>query len=225
MRITKALGRDGFRIDSFVLDAWDYGCPQYRKRSFTIANRLGVEVAVPQPRRGVRTVREAWVGLSATPNDNNQHYAPPASDIALARMRVIPPGGDKRDVMRKAPEITPPSWWRLECAVTDAWGRMEWDKPCNTLRTGLQNASRGRYIHPDQHRVISLREGRTAPYRFAIRGHLRDCILKSRDRSEQRSAVLGTSGGKSGLAPYVMTPVHGWSALSAQSAINSLCAF
>ena len=158
MRITKALGRDGFRIDSFVLDAWDYGCPQYRKRSFTIANRLGVEVAVPRPRRGVRTVREAWVGLSATPNDSNQHYAPPPSDLALARMRVIPPGGDKRDVMHKAPEITPPSWWRLDCAVTDVWGRMEWDKPCNTLRTGLQNASKGRYIHPDQHRVISLRE-------------------------------------------------------------------
>jgi DNA (cytosine-5)-methyltransferase 1 len=73
-------------------------------------------------------------------------------------MRVIRPGGDKRDVMRYAPELTPPSWWRLRCQVTDAWGRMEWDRPSNTIRTALQNPSKGRYIHPEQHRVISLRE-------------------------------------------------------------------
>jgi DNA (cytosine-5)-methyltransferase 1 len=35
---------------------------------------------------------------------------------------------------------------------------MEWNAPCNTLRTALQNASKGRYIHPQQNRVVSLRE-------------------------------------------------------------------
>ncbi len=157
-RIVTELGRDGFRVDSFVLDAFNYGCPQFRRRSFTIANFRGLEVVPPRPRRRIRSVREAWNGLTTTPNNENQHYAPAPSEVALARMRVIPPGGDKRDVMAKAPDLTPPSWWRLNCEVTDAWGRMEWDKPCNTLRTALQNASKGRYIHPDQHRVISLRE-------------------------------------------------------------------
>src|SRR5690606_18544477 len=42
-RIARELDRDGFRVDSFVLDAFHYGCPQYRRRSFTIANRIGVE--------------------------------------------------------------------------------------------------------------------------------------------------------------------------------------
>ena len=32
------------------------------------------------------------------------------------------------------------------------------DSPCNTLRTALQNASKGRDIHPEQRRVISVRE-------------------------------------------------------------------
>lgn len=157
-RIVRELERDEYRVDSFILDAFDYGCPQYRRRSFTVANLRGVEVAPPRRRRGIRTVRDAWEGLTSKPNSKNQHYAPAPSEIALARMRFIPPGGDKRDVMARAPELTPPSWWRLKCEVTDAWGRMEWTKPCNTLRTALQNASKGRYIHPEQHRVISIRE-------------------------------------------------------------------
>lgn len=157
-RVTRGLERDGFHVNSFVLDAFDYGCPQYRRRSFTIANACGVEVLPPRRRQRIRTVREAWTGLPAMPNNANQHCAPAPSNIALARMRVIPPGGDKRDVMNRAPGLAPPSWWRMNCEVTDAWGRMEWNKPCNTLRTALQNASKGRYIHPEQHRVISLRE-------------------------------------------------------------------
>lgn len=157
-RVTQRLERDGFHVDSFVLDAFDYGCPQLRRRSFTIANRDGLPVSPPRRRRNVQTVRDAWRGLPSKPNGKNHHYAPEPSDIAFARMRVIPSGGDKRDVMRLAPHLTPPSWWRLSCEVTDAWGRMEWDKPCNTLRTAIQNASKGRYIHPEQHRVISLRE-------------------------------------------------------------------
>lgn len=157
-RVSNDLSRDGYRVDSFVLDAFDYGCPQLRQRSFTIANRYGMQVSPPRRRKRLQTVREAWDGLPAKPNNKNHHYSPEPSEIALARMRVIPPGGDRRDVMERAPNLTPPSWWRLSCEVTDAWGRMEWDGPCNTLRTALQNASKGRYIHPEQDRVISLRE-------------------------------------------------------------------
>jgi len=36
---------------------------------------------------------------------------------------------------------------------------MHWDRPANTLRTAFLNPSKGRYIHPEQNRVISLREG------------------------------------------------------------------
>jgi len=156
--LTRGLRRAGYRVDSLVLDAYDYGVPQVRRRSFTVAHRSTMDLPTPRPRRTVRTVRQAWVGLTGKPNGKNHHVSPQPSPIALARMRVIPPGGDKRDVMEKSPRLAAPSWWRLSCEVTDVWGRMEWDKPCNTLRTALQNASKGRYIHPRQHRVISLRE-------------------------------------------------------------------
>jgi len=156
-RVNRGLRRLDYAVSSFVLDAFDYGAPQRRRRSFTIASRFG-KIEPPRPRRGLRTVREAWRGLPKDPDGVNHHYSPKPSEIALARMRVIPPGGDKRDVMKKAPHLAPPSWWKVSSEVTDAWGRMEWDEPCNTLRTALQNASKGRYIHPERHRVISLRE-------------------------------------------------------------------
>ena len=37
-------------------------------------------------------------------------------------------------------------------------GRLVWDEPANTLRTALLNPSKGRYVHPEQNRVITLRE-------------------------------------------------------------------
>lgn len=157
-RLAKRFRRIGYEVTSSVLDAVEFGVPQFRRRSFTIASNCGAIPVETSRRSRQRTVEEAWEGLSSQPDGRNNHVAPTPSAIALQRMHVIPPGGDKRDVMRRAPTLAAPSWWRVSGEVTDAWGRMEWDKPCNTLRTALQNASKGRYIHPEQHRVMSLRE-------------------------------------------------------------------
>jgi DNA (cytosine-5)-methyltransferase 1 len=155
--LNNKLSKLDYVVEVFVLDAFDYGVPQHRRRSFTIASRVGA-VKTPRERHGIRTVREAWEGLPKKPDGLNHHYAPKPSEIALARMRIIPPRGDKRDILKLAPRLAPPSWWKVSGEVTDAWGRMDWDTPCNTLRTALLNPSKGRYIHPQQHRVISLRE-------------------------------------------------------------------
>jgi len=155
-QLARGLRRIGYDVDASVCDAYEFGVPQLRLRSFTFASRVGIPT--PKPRRLRLNVRDAFDGLPSRPDGKNFHIAPTPSAIALSRMKLIPPGGDKRDVMRRAPQLAAESWWRLGCNVTDAWGRMEWDTPCNTLRTDIQNASKGRYIHPDQHRVISLRE-------------------------------------------------------------------
>lgn len=156
--LRKKLARLDYEVSTLTANAAEYGAPQLRNRGFVVATRTRASFVPPKPSRRRCTVREALDGLPARANGDNHHYAPKPSKCALARMRVIPPGGDKRDIMRRAPELTPPSWWRVSGEVTDAWGRMEWDEPSNTLRTCLQNPSKGRYIHPDQNRVISLRE-------------------------------------------------------------------
>jgi DNA (cytosine-5)-methyltransferase 1 len=162
----------GYRVGAVVVDAIDFGVPQLRKRSFTFASRRKLPALLPHG-QGQLTVRDAWSGLPEFPDGKNHHVAPKPSPIALSRMQVIPPGGDKRDIMRLAPSLAAPSWWRLRSEITDVWGRMEWDKPANTLRTALQNASKGRYTHPDQDRVISLREAarlQTIPDKWQFAG-------------------------------------------------------
>ncbi len=157
-RLRLRLRRQGYSVQAWILNAYDFGVPQIRRRSFTIASRERLPFPKPVVPLGERTVRSAWRGLPPEPDGLRNHYAPAPSPIALARMKVLPPGGDKRDIMRFAPDLTPPSWWSLRCQVTDVWGRMLLDSASNTLRTAFQNASKGRYIHPEQDRVISLRE-------------------------------------------------------------------
>lgn len=157
-RTTRALLRLHYEVVPFVLDAYEMGAPQLRTRSFTIASRLGIPIVKRVARTRLSTVREAWAGLTSTPDGKNHHYAPTPSDLALSRMRLIPAGGDKRDLMKGSHGLSPPSWGRMGGQATDVWGRLRWDAPSNTLRTCLLNPSKGRYIHPDQDRVISLRE-------------------------------------------------------------------
>lgn len=157
-RLCNGLQRMGYETSAIVLNAVDFGVAQQRRRSFTFASQIGTP-SVHKPRmKKCRTVLDAWTDLAPEPDGLNHHVSPAPSPLALARMKTIPPGGDKRDIMAAAPHLAPPSWWRVGCAVTDVWGRMQWDSPSNTLRTALQNPSKGRYIHPEQHRVISLRE-------------------------------------------------------------------
>lgn len=158
VRFKATLERLGYQTASIVLNAADYGLPQIRRRCFAFASRIGLpEIDWPRPQE-LRTVRDAWEGLPPQPTGLNAHVAPKPSALALARMEVIPPGGDKRDVLRIAPHLAPDSWWKIRSEATDVWGRMHWDKPANTLRTALLNASKGRYIHPEQNRVMTLRE-------------------------------------------------------------------
>lgn len=157
-KLEKGFRRLGYTVTRFALNAHDFGVPQMRTRSFTIASKRGIPVIRTLSHKAKQTVRQAWQALPSIPDGRNHHYAPSPSPLALARMRIIGKGGDKRDVIEKAPQLSAPSWKYVSKEATDVWGRMEWDKPCNTLRTCFQNPSKGRYIHPTQNRVISLRE-------------------------------------------------------------------
>lgn len=157
--LARALERLGYDVTAEVCDAADFGVPQRRVRSATFASRRG-PIAFDRPTRThARTVAQAWKGLPSVPDGRGLNVCLKTTPLALARMQAIPPGGGKRDIIERAPHLVPPSWLRKRTEITDVWGRMEWSKASNTLRTEFVNPSKGRYIHPEQHRVISLREG------------------------------------------------------------------
>lgn len=150
------LKADGYEIATWVLDAADFGTPQLRRRGFTIASRIGLPDE-PMPLGGQVTVAQA-LARPIAPQDP-MHVWPVPSDLAAKRIALVPAGGDKRDIMRQNPELCPPSWARVGCQATDVWGRVDQDAPANTLRCTFQNPSKGRYLHPTENRVLSLREG------------------------------------------------------------------
>jgi len=157
--LKRRMQRMGYECTQWVLNAADFGAPQLRVRAFGVFSRIGLpERPVPTVTTHT-TVRQAFKGLSEEPDETGLHVAPKPGALALSRFLVIPESGDKRDVMRAAPHLCPPSWQRLGPQATDVWGRVELDAPANTLRCSFQNASKGRYVHPTAHRVLTLREG------------------------------------------------------------------
>lgn len=157
-RVRRELERLGYDVEATVLNALDFGVPQKRFRSFTFATLKGT--IIPKRLRffTASTVRQAWQGLSRIPNGKNNHFAPTPSKLTLSRMELIPPEGDRWALVEKAPELLPQSLIRLGSNATDVWSRLRWDEPSNTLRTTSLHPSKGRYIHPEQNRVLSLRE-------------------------------------------------------------------
>lgn len=156
-QLATGLQQRGFELDVWILDASDFGTAQLRRRAFTIASRIG-KIDEPVPLRTRLTVRSMLLDTPIDPKDP-MHLWPRPSELARKRIEIIPPNGDKRDVMRAAPELCPPSWRDIGCQATDVWGRMDANAPANTLRCTFQNPSKGRYLHPTENRVISLREG------------------------------------------------------------------
>lgn len=149
--------RDGYEVQTWELEAADFGAPQLRRRSFTIASRIG-RIADPAPVSGARVTAGEVLSLPVAAGDA-MHTWPIPKGIAAERITLIPAKGDKRDIMRLAPDLCPPSWVKVGCQATDVWGRIDPGQPANTLRCTFQNPSKGRYLHPTENRTLSLREG------------------------------------------------------------------
>ena len=161
----------GYRIIEDVLNAADFGVPQRRRRITAIGCRLPeVELLFPQkthgdPRKGDalppwRTVRDAIGDLPPLANGerlpiDTLHYAPRHTKESLERFALIPhDGGSRRSL---------PAHLQLTChehheGHRDVYGRLWWDRPAGTITGGCTQPSKGRFLHPEQDRGLTLRE-------------------------------------------------------------------
>lgn len=163
----------GFECAHWVLNAKYYGVAQNRKRSITVFARGRLPDIAAEPKELGRTVRDAFSGLPNFPDRSAFHFTLPQSEATLRRIRMVPPGGDLRDVFAIAPELTPPSWRRAKDKVGAIWGRLPWEGHSNTIRTGFIHPSRGRFLHPEEDRPISFREAarlQSVPDSFRFEG-------------------------------------------------------
>jgi DNA (cytosine-5)-methyltransferase 1 len=183
-----------YSIGFGVLNAADYGVPQTRRRGILVAVRDFGAKELPWPPRPVRgpespekvshrTVREAIGDLPRrtkgvdpyVDSDGQQHlhFGRRPTAVSLQRYAVIPAGGNRFDLMRERPDITPACWANKPTGPTDVMGRLWWDRPSGTIRTEFFKPEKGRYLHPSANRVISHREAariQTFPDSYVFEG-------------------------------------------------------
>lgn len=168
----------GFETIFEVVNTADYGVAQTRKRLIIIGWKKGLVEAPQLPVKTHsknpderflppwRTVKDVIADLPEPKGIQIRDCAPPLNlhfgrtptEKSLARYKAVPPGGNRFDLQRNAPEITPACWIRKTSGGTDLFGRLWWDRPSVTIRTEFFKPEKGRYLHPEKHRPITHRE-------------------------------------------------------------------
>ena len=181
--ILKSATELGYKVEGKILNAADYGVPQRRKRTIIIGLCNSILPIHPEPthqdiqsNRGNQffgsllpweTVRRAIgdlpepVGTDIRLNEVpplNLHFGRNPAPKSVLRYKCIPEGGNRFDLLRKRPDLTPNCWIKKKDGGTDLFGRLWWDKPSFTIRTEFFKPEKGRYLHPESNRPITHRE-------------------------------------------------------------------
>jgi len=113
---------------------------------------------LPRPGKRRRTVRQA-IGKMKRPGKSGDplHDVKSAHRPEVSRLIKMVPrnGGSRTDLPR---EFQLPCHKRKAVGFGDVYGRMRWDDVAPTITGGCFNPSKGRFLHPSQNRVITLRE-------------------------------------------------------------------
>jgi len=150
----------GYYIDSGSLrieNIADYGVPQRRKRMILAASLHG-SILPPNVTTIKTTVKETIAHLpnAGTSGDPLHDLLADRSEKTRQLISLIPKNGGSRSDL-------PKEYW-LEChkrypnGFKDVYGRMHWDKVAPTITGGCHNPSKGRFLHPEENRAITLRE-------------------------------------------------------------------
>jgi len=164
-RIVALAKKMGFHVTRQKLLAARFGVPQNRWRAFIVGSRLG-PLELNESNGETTTVREAFRGIPKKPHyvmpngrpvgGKSLHFGRNPTEMSLKRYKLIPPGGNRFDLQRLAPELTPDCWIRKTKGGTDLFGRLAWDEPARcTIRTEFYKPEKGRYLHPSAHRPIT----------------------------------------------------------------------
>lgn len=178
-KLQEKLVQLGYKVYAEVHLLNKFGLPQRRERAFVIAVKKDLKL---------RTLDELWdgftVNLEAThvrraisnlpPVDAGEiypddalHFAPSFSSLAnLRRLQLIPKnGGSWRDIKDhpEAEEVLTPAMLRYIAqgkfgSHPDVYGRLCWDKPAVTIKRECSHIGNGRYAHPEQNRLCTIRE-------------------------------------------------------------------
>jgi DNA (cytosine-5)-methyltransferase 1 len=160
----------GYKVHFEVHNTSDYGVPQNRRRFTLVANRVSDKSLFPTKEQGKKiTVREVlgiengFKRIPAGHKDESdfRHSVSNLKAKTIQRLKKIrKDGGDRLDFAND-PELQLPCFIGKDTSFKDTFGRLWWDRPSPTITTKFFSVSNGRFVHPEENRALSLREGAT----------------------------------------------------------------
>lgn len=165
----RELRRNGYSPRWEIHDVRKYGVPQRRRRLVLVAGR-GFEVPFSAEAKTERTVRMTISGLKPAGRSGDRLHDMPENRTEGMKNRIAlisKDGGSRSDL---------PNEMQLEChrrsdGFSDVYGRMAWDDISPTITGGCFNPSKGRFLHPQENRNITMREAallQTFPKSFRL---------------------------------------------------------
>ncbi|MCR5976559.1 DNA (cytosine-5-)-methyltransferase [Gordonia jinghuaiqii] len=166
-----------YEINFGVLNAADYGAVQARKRVIVVGHHRDLPaLGLPEPTHaaGHRHLAEALldvpravdrIGIPAGTvrfredefpgvfSTRDLHFGRSYTQLSLDRFKAISLNGGSRSELPD--HLKAPCWLKHSKGTGDVMGRLTWEKPSVTIRTEFFKPEKGRYIHPDEDRVIT----------------------------------------------------------------------
>jgi DNA (cytosine-5)-methyltransferase 1 len=168
----------GYRIRAEVHMLTRFGLPQQRERSLVIAVKEGLPLpgladlwdgySIDEKATHVR--RAIWdlppIKSGRTHPDDPAHTSTLSEGNSLQRIEAIPQnGGSWGDLLTdpaKKKYLIPAMLRAADIGrlnqFCDVYGRMAWDRSAPTIKRECSHAGNGRYLHPEQHRLCTVRE-------------------------------------------------------------------
>lgn len=162
-----------YSLDERVVSVADYGVAQRRLRAFVVGttrdgfrwpDQTHADPALKDPRyQPWRTFNQAVKGLPRKPNGRAWHRDRNPRPESVVRYLAVPAGGNRFDMERVLDEqglghLVPPCWRKHRTGSYDVFGRLWGNRPATTIRTEFHKPEKGRYLHPTEHRAITVRE-------------------------------------------------------------------
>lgn len=193
--LSEELIRLGYQVHGDIHLLNRFGLPQQRERALLTAVKDGLEIRTiddlwdrykvrPEATNVKRAI--SWlrpVNAGEVDKDDALHVAPSLNEKSYKRLSLIPQdGGSWSDLIysEEAGSYLTPAMLRYIAkgdfgSHPDVYGRLWWDRPAVTIKRECAHVGNGRYSHPEQNRLCTVREmsllqGFPNNYRFIASG-------------------------------------------------------